>query len=97
MLRWLVLLLLVLAVLLQARLWSGPSGLPEVHKLERAVEAQRERNRMLDQRNRALAAEVDDLKLGEAAVEERAREELGLIKPGETFFRVIEDEREPRP
>ena len=46
--------------------------------------------RLLKQRNAALAAEVEDLKSGEAAVEDRARSELGMIKPGETFYRVVE-------
>lgn len=90
MLRWLALLFLVILVALQVRLWSGNGSRPQVIELERAVQAQREQNRALSQRNEALAAEVDDLKQGEAAVEERARAELGLIKPGETFYRVIE-------
>ena len=54
------------------------------------MEAQREENRGLAQRNAVLAAEVDNLKSGEAAVEERARTELGMIRPGETFYRVVE-------
>ena len=49
-------------------------------------------NAGLRQRNDALAAEVQDLKSGEAAVEERARSELGMIKPGETFYRVVESQ-----
>ena len=48
-------------------------------------------NLKLQQRNEALKAEVEDLKSGEAAVEERARSELGMVKPGETCYRVIED------
>ena len=52
---------------------------------------QQAENLKLRQRNEALAAEVQDLKSGEAAVEERARSELGMVKPGETFYRVIED------
>ena len=57
---------------------------------------QRARTRGLQQRNDALAAEVEDLKSGEAAVEERARSELGMIKPGETFYRVVEPDAERR-
>jgi cell division protein FtsB len=52
-------------------------------------------NAGLRQRNDALAAEVEDLKSGEAAVEERARSELGMIKPGETFYRVVEPDAPP--
>ena len=52
-------------------------------------------NEGLKQRNDALAAEVRDLKSGEAAVEERARSELGMIKPGETFYRVVDQRPAP--
>ena len=63
----------------------------------------RRENLRLQQRNEALAAEVEDLKSGGAAVEERARSELGMIKPGETFYRVVDNvpcaalNRSPRP
>jgi cell division protein FtsB len=60
--------------------------------LRQQVEQQAHENEGLKQRNAALAAEVEDLKSGEAAVEERARSELGMIKPGETFYRVVEPE-----
>ena len=59
--------------------------------LEAQVAHQTQDNEGLRQRNQALAAEVKDLKDGEAAIEERARSELGMIKPGETFYRVVED------
>ena len=78
---------------LQAKLWWGEGGLREARALRVKVEAQRAENARLQQRNDALAAEVEDLKSGEAAVEERARSELGMVKPGETFYRVVE----PRP
>ena len=78
---------------LQAKLWWGNGGLREARVLRAKVEAQRAENARLQQRNDALAAEVEDLKSGEAAVEERARSELGMVKPGETFYRVVE----PRP
>lgn len=93
--RWWVLaaLLLVLAALLQAKLWWGGGGLLEAEVLQQRVVEQRGENARLQQRNDALSAEVEDLKSGEAAVEDRARSELGMIKPGETFYRVVEPAR----
>jgi cell division protein FtsB len=89
-LRIVLLLLLVLLGWLQYRLWFGNGGQREVAQLDAQVRQQARDNAGLQQRNDALAAEVEDLKSGEAAVEERARNELGMIKPGETFYRVIE-------
>ena len=89
-LRIVLLLLLVLLAWLQYRLWFGNGGEREVAQLRAHVRQQARDNTGLQQRNDALAAEVDDLKSGEAAVEERARNELGMIKPGETFYRVVE-------
>ena len=91
-LRIVLLLLLALLGWLQYRLWFGGGGEREVAQLQAQVARQRHDNTGLQQRNDALAAEVEDLKSGEAAVEERARNELGMIKPGETFYRVIETE-----
>ncbi len=89
--RWWVLALLLLAlVALQAKLWWGEGGLGEARELDLRVADQRAENARLQQRNDALSAEVEDLKSGEAAVEDRARSELGMIKPGETFYRVVE-------
>jgi len=87
-------LLLVLALLLawlQYKLWLGNGGHGDVAALRAQVGAQEAENLRLQQRNEALAAEVQNLKSGEAAVEERARSELGMVKPGETFYRVIDD------
>lgn len=88
----LLLLLLVLLGWLQYRLWYGQGGQHEVSALQQQVQRQQRDNDGLQQRNDALAAEVEDLKSGEAAIEERARNELGMIKPGETFYRVVESE-----
>lgn len=89
--RWWVLALLLLAfVALQAKLWWAEGGLGEARALELRVSDQRAENARLQQRNDALSAEVEDLKSGEAAVEDRARSELGMIRPGETFYRVVE-------
>ncbi|AXK72425.1 cell division protein FtsB [Lysobacter sp. TY2-98] len=86
-------LLAVLLVGLQTRLWRGEGGREAVDALQRQVDAQVHENGGLQQRNAALAAEVEDLKSGEAAVEDRARSELGMIKPGEVFYRVVENTR----
>lgn len=96
--RWLRVLLLALMVLLgwlQYRLWFGVGGTRAVEELDARVEQQRRQNQGLEQRNAALAAEVADLKSGEAAIEERARNELGMIRPGETFYRVVDDDASP--
>ncbi|WP_255747112.1 cell division protein FtsB [Lysobacter sp. CFH 32150] len=92
----LVLLLIALLAWLQYRLWFGSGGNREVAALQQQVQQQTRDNAGLKQRNEALAAEVEDLKSGEAAVEERARSELGMIKPGETFYRVVETEPAPQ-
>ena len=85
--------LVVLLAWLQYRLWFGEGGTRAVEQLQTRVVEQRRQNEGLTQRNAALAAEVADLKSGEAAIEERARNELGMIKPGEKFYRVVDDER----
>ncbi|WP_130618239.1 cell division protein FtsB [Dyella amyloliquefaciens] len=90
MVRWVALILIVLLIALQMKLWHGNGGVREVETLRAAVKKQGEDNDKLQQRNQALGADVDDLKHGEQAVEARARAELGLIKPGETFYQVVE-------
>jgi len=92
MLRLTALVLLALLAWLQYRLWFGHGGAGDVRVLSQQVEQQERDNGGLQQRNDALAAEVAELKSadGGAAVEERARSELGMIKPGETFYRVVE-------
>lgn len=90
--RWLILGLIVLLIGLQAKLWFGQGGRPEVAHLRERVAAQREENAELRKRNDALAAEVEDLKSGTDAIEERARSELGMIQPGEVFYQVVEPE-----
>jgi cell division protein FtsB len=86
-----MILLTVLLLLLQYRLWFSHDGLPAVLHLHRDVEIQRQENEILKERNQVLTAEVQDLKSGLDAIEERARSELGMIKEGETFFQIIEE------
>ena len=87
-----MILLIAILVVLQYRLWLSHDGLPSLLRLHHAVEKQRQDNEKLAERNAVLAAEVADLKSGLDALEERARSELGMVKPGETFFHVIEPE-----
>jgi len=91
-LRLLIGVLLVLLLFLQYRLWVGEGSLAEVSSLKREIEEQARELVQLKDRNRALEAEVEDLRNGLEAVEERARSELGLVKDGEVFYQVIEPE-----
>jgi cell division protein FtsB len=87
--KWLAAALFVVVVLLQYRLWLSDDGVRELARLEADVAAQRAEDERLAERNRQLAAEVRDLKKGVAALEERARSELGMIARNETFYQVV--------
>ena len=82
--------LVVILALLQYKLWIGNGSFAEVYRLHQTIAAQEQENAASKERNLALQAEVDDLKHGMDAVEERARSELGMVKNNETFFRVID-------
>ncbi|MBO9490222.1 cell division protein FtsB [Endozoicomonas sp. G2_1] len=84
--------LLIFLLLLQYRLWFGKNSVPDYMALKQEVARQEQANNKLIQRNKLLYADIDDLKSGVEAVEERARNELGMIKENETFFRIITDE-----
>jgi len=86
----LVILLLILLAYLQYKLWFGESSLQDVWELHQEVEFQRQENIELRERNAALEAEVQDLQQGLDAIEEHAREDLGMVKEGETFYQVVE-------
>ena len=88
--RLVIVALAALVVVLQYSLWFGNGGLLATWTLNREIAAQREENARLGGRNQTLAADMIDLKQGLAAVEERARAELGMIKKGETFYQVID-------
>ncbi|MDR2877708.1 MAG: cell division protein FtsB [Chromatiales bacterium] len=82
--------LALLLVLLQLRLWVGDGGVSELWRLGRMIKVQQQENAVLRERNEALDAEVIDLKQGAAAVEERARRDLSMIRRDETFFQSVE-------
>ena len=90
---WVLLLLAGVLAALQYRLWFGHGNWRQVEQLRQQVAEQKRENEQLLRRNQALAAEVKDLKSGVDAVEERARNEMGMIKPGEIFYRVVDPER----
>ncbi|RUO65511.1 cell division protein FtsB [Pseudidiomarina planktonica] len=87
--RLVMLILLSLFLALQYRLWLGKNSVPDYWRLQQEVTRQQETNERLRQRNQLLAADIADLRDGEEALEERARNELGLIKQRETFFRIV--------
>ena len=87
--KWLSAALLVVVLSLQYRLWLSGDGVRELARLSDAVERQKSENQELEARNQQMVAEVADLKAGMAALEERARSELGMIGRNETFYQVV--------
>src|SRR5262247_3495246 len=87
--KWLALSLVTVVLMLQYRLWLSGDGVREVARLSEAVERQQAENEELVARNQQMVAEVADLKAGMAAIEERARSELGMIGRNETFYQVV--------
>lgn len=87
--RLLKVLLFIGLCVLQYRLWFGNNGVSDYYQHRTKVEQFNDANGQLIKRNKLLAADVKDLKTGIEGLEERARNELGMIAPGETFFRII--------
>ena len=87
--RWLLVLLAIAGLGLQAELWFSDDGYRKTLNLREAVADQRDLNETLRDRNGALDAEVVNLKQGRDAAEERARTDLGMIGETETFYQVV--------
>lgn len=87
--RWLLVILGIVALTLQGKLWVSEDGYQKTRDLRAAVAEQRAQNLGLRERNTALDAEVINLKQGVEAAEERARTDLGMIGPKETFYQVV--------
>ncbi|MDP3978018.1 MAG: cell division protein FtsB [Pseudomonas sp.] len=87
---WLLVVLILLLVGLQYRLWVGDGSLAQVTDLKQQIADQQGANQRLLERNRILEAEVMELKKGMETVEERARHELGMVKEGETLYQLTE-------
>lgn len=84
-----ILFLITIFCILQYQLWIDRDGVRKLVHLNDRIEDRNATNQQLYERNEVLAAEVEDLKSGFDAIEERARMELGMIREGETFFQVI--------
>jgi cell division protein FtsB len=87
--RILIGILIILLIGLQYKLWLGDGSLSEVVQLSRELDLQKEKLRLLEERNTILEAQVLDLQNGLDAFEEKARNDLGMIKQGETFIQLI--------
>ncbi|GAD78553.1 MULTISPECIES: cell division protein FtsB [Vibrio] len=83
-------LLFCLLLLMQATLWIGKNGVNDYRQVKDEVAIQSSVNSELRKRNDEMFVEIDDLKQGLDAIEERARHELGMVKKGETFYRIID-------
>lgn len=88
--KFLVAFIFLIILLLQYRLWLGDGSIRQVNEYQQKVDQLKEQVNEKKERNEALYAEVQDLRKGEEAIEERARHELGMIKEDETFIQVIE-------
>ena len=88
--KFITIIMVLLLLLLQYRLWTGNSSLIEVSLLRDDIEKVESENERLKERNLSLTAEVFNLKQGHEAIEEIARSEMGMIKDGETFYQIIE-------
>jgi cell division protein FtsB len=94
--RILITALISLLLLSNLLLWKfDDRGIRQIHHLKTAIEAQKAENAALVERNSALEAEVNSLKKGLEAIEERARAEMGMIGKGETFFYLLEETTTP--
>ncbi len=90
--KLLIAVLFVILLGLQYRLWVGEGSFADIVRLSDELDRQSQENTELSARNAALINEVEELQDGMDAIEEHARNELGLIRDGETFFLIIEDE-----
>ena len=80
--------LLVLLLVLQGQLWFGRGSVPNVANLTQELAAQKRSNAQAEQANARMEAEIRDLREGLEMVEEKARSELGMVKPNEIFVQV---------
>ena len=86
----LILIIILLIIHFQYRIWLGDGSIEQINAYQQRLDDLKKQAEEKKERNDALYAEVLDLRTGQEAIEERARDELGMIKEGETFFHVLE-------
>lgn len=91
--RLFILILATLLVYFQYHLWFGKNGYTTYRSVTKDISVQQAENEKLSQRNQLVAAEIKDLKEGIEAVEERARMTYEMVKPNETFYRIVKENR----
>lgn len=88
--KWVALVLVVILGSLQYRIWFGESSFREIKQQREKADNIRKENKELEIRNQKIMAEITDLRDGKDAIEERARYQLGMIKEGEVFIRILD-------
>ena len=89
----LIAIIILLIIHLQYRLWVGDGSVAQVKEYQARLDVLKDKAKAKKERNEALYAEIEDLRKGQEAIEERARDEFGMIKENETFIQVIEDKK----
>ena len=88
--RLFIIALLITLGLLQYKLWLSPDGVPQYWRLKNQLTAMEAENTQLQTRNAHVLAEVENLKQSNEAIEERARNDLGLVKQNEVFYQIVQ-------
>lgn len=88
--KWIVAILVLIILGLQYRLWFGEGSLEQIAELEREIEKQTIENSSLQDRNNLLLSQIRELKGGSEGLEEKARQDMGMVKEGETFYYITE-------
>jgi cell division protein FtsB len=88
--KFITIILIFLLLLLQINIWFKNDGYPRITELKSLIQDQKKENNAMAIRNTQLREEVEDLKKGDAAIEERARTDIGMIKEGEEFYLITQ-------
>ncbi|MDP1772005.1 MAG: septum formation initiator family protein [Methylobacter sp.] len=88
--KTIIAIIILLIIHFQYRIWVGDGSVAQIEAYQQRLDVLKKQAEEKRQRNEALYAEVLDLRKGQEAIEERARDELGMIKEDETFFHVLE-------
>ena len=95
--KWIIAVLVLIILGLQYRLWFGEGSVEQIVQLQREIDQQKIDNAALEERNRALMAQIRELKEGTASIEAKARTDMGMIKEGETFYFIADDTHPNKP